>query len=222
MLYFGFMKRGFLFYILLFPFAMLHAQLPDCDIWVLSIEKIVNGKMVFEKAENITSRKGYDNQPAFSPDGKYILYSSQRDSGGQTDIYKYDIEKKITLQVTKTETSEYSPAFIPGKSNFFSVVMVEKDSIQRLWKFSLNGGKPDCIMDNVDSVGYYCWLNSNSIALYLLSAPHHSLHLANILTQQTTFIADNIGRSLHKIPNYNMLSFTTKNGMAWELNHSAL
>lgn len=197
------------------PAAYCFSQLPDCDIWLLDIKDSA-GKISFSNPQNITYRKefGYDNQPAFSPDGKYILYSSQRDSGGATDIYRYDLMTKQTTQFTKTPTSEYSPAFMPdGKS--VSVVMVEKDSAQRLWKFSLTGSEQVCIMKNVDSIGYYCWLNKDSIAIFVLTKPAFTLQIANIHTQKTFVIADSIGRCL-KMRDGN-LWYTTKAGHFWNV-----
>ena len=155
MLYFGFMKYFFLFVYCLLSAVCCYSQLPDCDIWLLDIKDSA-GTISCSHPQNITNRKGYDYQPVFSPDGKYILYSSQRDSGGPTDIFKYDLTTKKTSQFTKTPTSEYSPTFMPDGKNI-SVVMVEPDSTQRLWKFPVNGDEPSLVMKGIDSIGYHCW-----------------------------------------------------------------
>lgn len=221
MLYFGFMKLLFLivsslpvrlrFVLLLaggLPTSYCFSQLPDCDIWLLDIKDSA-GTISFSNPVNITHRKGYDNQPAFSADGKYILYSSQRDSTGQTDIYKYDIATKKITQVTHTPTSEYSPTLMPDGKNI-SVVMVEKDSAQRLWKFPLSGGEPSCIMKKIDSVGYHCWINKDSLAVFILTKPSFTLQVADIRSQKTTVIADSIGRCMRM--KGGKLWFTTKFG----------
>ena len=161
------MKTWLLIAYCLLPTVYCSAQLPDCDIFLLDIKDSA-GQISFRNPVNITNRKGYDNQPAFSPDGKYLLYSSQKDSAGQTDILKYDLQSKTISPFTKTPTSEYSPTFTPdGKS--ISVVMVESDSAQRLWKFPLAGGEPTCVMKNVASVGYHAWINKDSVALFILT-----------------------------------------------------
>ena len=199
---------------LVFTFAFslltsyLYCQLPNCDIWLLDIKDSA-GNISFSNPVNITHRKGYDNQPAFSPDGKYILYSSQKDSAGQTDIYKYDIASGTTTQFTHTATSEYSPTFMLDGKNI-SVVMVEKDSAQRVWKFPIAGGEPSCIMKNVDSVGYHCWINRDSMAVFILTRPSFTLQLANINIQKTKVIADSIGRCMRMRDG--ALWFTTKAG----------
>lgn len=202
------MKFAFTLSISILLSAVSFAQLPDCDIWLFDIKDSA-GQISFHNPVNITNRKGYDNQPAFSPDGKYILYSSQRDSGGQTDIYKYDLITKQISQFTKSSSSEYSPSFMPDGKNI-SVVVVEKDSTQRLWAV------PDkIILPMIDSIGYYCWVNNDSAVLYVLTKPAFTLQIANIHTQKTTVIADSIGRCM-KMRNGN-LWYTTKAGHFWNV-----
>ena len=189
------MKFKFTSTLLLLTSYFCFSQLPDCDIWLLNI-KDSSGKISFSNPENITKRKGYDNQPAFSPDGKYILYSSQRDSGGSTDIYKYDFKTKTISQFESTPaTSEYSPTFLSDGKNI-SVVMVEKDSTQRLWKFPLSGAAPICIMESVKAIGYHGWINKDSVTLNVLTKPAFTLQIANIHTQKTFIVADSIGRCM--------------------------
>lgn len=185
-----------------------YSQLPDCDIWLFDIKDSAK-QVSFHNPLNITHRKGYDNQPAFSPDGKYILYSSQRDSAGPTDIYKYEIRTKAATQFTKTSTSEYSPTFTPDQKSI-SVIMVEKDSAQRLWKFPLKEGAPVCIMDKISSVGYHSWINKDSLAIFVLTKPSFTLQIATIHSQQATVIADSIGRCM-RMKEKN-LWYTTKSG----------
>ena len=206
------MKLTFTFAFCLFT-SCLFSQLPDCDIWLLDIKDSA-GQLSFHNPVNFTNRGGYDNQPAFSPDGKYILYSSQHDSGGPTDIYKYDLDAKQTAQFTRTLTSEYSPTFtLDGKN--ISVVMVEKDSVQRLWKFPLAGEPPVCIMDKVKEIGYHCWVNKDSMAMNVLTKPAFTLQIANIHTQKTFVIADSIGRCM-RMRDGN-LWYTTKAGHFWNV-----
>jgi dipeptidyl aminopeptidase/acylaminoacyl peptidase len=171
------------------------AQVPNADIWLMDMKQD-NEQYTFSNASNITSRDGYDNQPAFTPDGKYVLFTSIREDD-QADIYKYDIAKKSTSQVTKTPTSEYSPTIMPG-GKYMSVVMVEKDSSQRLWKFPVKGGAPKLVLPAIDSVGYHCWYNKKSVALFILTNPF-TLQLAELNKPQTQLLGRNIGRSIHRI-----------------------
>jgi len=183
--------------------AYCSGQLPDSDIWILDIKDSAE-EIVFSNAINITHRNGYDNQPVFSPDSKFILYSSQPDNG-QTDIFKYVIKSKVTTQFTNTPTSEYSPGFMPDGRNV-SVVMVEKDSVQRLWHMPVKG-VPRLIMKLVDSIGYYSWINKDSILLYILTKPP-TLQVTNIKIQQPAIVAKNAGRCIQQVP--------SPTGTGWE------
>jgi len=174
-------------------YAFAYAQLPDTDIWLLDINS-KKDSVWLSNPQNITKRTGYDNQPAFSPDGKYILYTSIRDEK-QSDIYKYDLITKQTTQFTHTPTSEYSPTFMPDGKNI-SVVMVEPDSTQRLWKFPLNGGEPICILKEIDSVGYHCWMGKNELTLCIITEPM-SLYTYNLKSSAYKKITDSVGRSIH-------------------------
>lgn len=198
-------KSIFLFFILNFSFLIAYAQYPNTDIWLLDIKQD-GTTWKFENPINITNRDGYDSQPAFSPDGSYVLYSSYREN--QTDIYKYDIIKKKISQFCNTAESEFSPTFMPDGKNI-SAVLIEKDSTQRLWKFPIKGGKASLVMDKIDSVGYHLWVNKSTVALFILTHPF-TLQMADVKTQQTTIIADSIGRCMKMIPERSSMAYTVK------------
>lgn len=186
-------KNTLLYFVLFFSQSLL-AQMPNTDIWLVDI-KAVKDSITLSNPVNITNRSGYDNQPSFSPDGKYILYTSIRDEK-QSDIYKYDLATKQISQFTNTPaTSEYSSTFMPDGKNI-SVVMVEPDSAQRLWKFPLKGGAPSLIMDKVDSIGYHCWLDHDKLALFLITNPFKLVFTSISSGKSTTIVPDTIGRTL--------------------------
>ena len=88
-------KIYLLLFVIQFAFAI-YAQdkMPDTDIYLLNI-KSSKDAFSFSDPINITDRPGYDNQPAFLPDGSGILYTSIHDDG-QADIYEYIIATKAT------------------------------------------------------------------------------------------------------------------------------
>lgn len=164
-----------------------------------SKEDLLNGK-------NITQREGYDNQPSFTPDSKSVLYTSMLDK--QADIYRYDIENEKISQVTNTpETSEYSPYVMPNSKDI-SVVMVEKDGVQRLWKYS-EDGRSEPVIQDILPVGYYTWADKNTTAMFVLGQ-HNTLHVFNKEISKHNIVQEDIGRSIHKIPNKNSISFVHK------------
>lgn len=157
---------------------------------------------------NITDRAGYDNQPSFTSDQKGVLFTSVRDDA-QADIYRYDIATKQSTRVTTTAPeSEYSATSIEG-GRAISVVRVERDSTQRLWRFPLDGSAPTVILERVRPVGYHAWADDHTLALFVLGSPN-TLQLADTRSGASETLVSGIGRSLHRIPGTNRISFVRK------------
>lgn len=180
---------------------------PSTDIFLVEITNRRN-QLKFGKPFNVTNREGYDNQPSFLSSGDSFLYTSQRE--GQTDIYRYDLKSKAHTKLTQTPESEYSPTPAPGGTDF-SVIQVEADKTQRLWKFPLQAasGKPRLVLEKVKPVGYHTWVDDDTLLLFVLGTPN-TLQFANAINGQAEVIAENIGRSLHVIPRERRVSFVHK------------
>src|SRR5437867_11603421 len=157
----------------------------------------------------ITAFAGYNNQPFFLPDGRSILYTSFRDK--QADIYRYDLQGGATRQVTNTPESEYSPTLMPDGKNI-SVVRVEADGTQRLWKFPLAGGVPSLILEKTRPVGYHFWIDNHTLALFILGAngKPNTLQIVDVATEKAEVIVDNPGRILRRVPHQKKFSFVHK------------
>ncbi|HEV2765048.1 MAG TPA: hypothetical protein VGV38_18850, partial [Pyrinomonadaceae bacterium] len=108
---------------------------PSTDIFL--VEVVSRGSLWrFGRPRNVTAREGYDNQPHFEPGGGALLYTSIREDR-QADIYRFDVRPGgAQTRVTATREDEYSPTPMPG-GRFISVVRVEADKTQRLWKIPL-------------------------------------------------------------------------------------
>lgn len=195
-------------FILLSFFKLGNAQdsPPGSDIFIVSID-IASEDFIVGTPKNLTDRIGYDNQPAFTLDGNGFLYTSFRDNG-QTDIYRYDFESNKSYSITITPESEYSPTPMGGRSTF-STVRVEMDGTQRLWQFNLDGTNPIIILDSILNVGYHGWGNDSTVGLFIVGSPH-TFNLANTVRGTSVLIAENSGRSIHKVPNENLLSYVHK------------
>ncbi len=172
------------------------------DIYLAPLEITENGIRIGEPV-NVTDRPGYDNQPFFTPESESFYFTSIHKD--QADIYRYDLERKRIVRVTATPASEYSPTPVPGSTGF-SVVQVEADSTQRLWEFSADGKGSTVILAAIQPVGYHAWGNANKVALFVLGEPH-TLQLADVRSGHGMHIAENIGRSLARIPGRANISF---------------
>jgi len=176
---------------------------PGTDIWVADLT-IRDGRVSVGKPVNVTARPGYDNQPAFLPDGSGFLYT-RIGADGQADIWRYDFAAHTARTVTTTRESEYSPTFMP-KSGGISVVRVELDSTQRLWRLDPDGGHPALLFEKIKPVGYHAWAGDSDLALYILGNPD-ALVLARLGSEKFDTVARDIGRALRPIPGRHAVSF---------------
>jgi Tol biopolymer transport system component len=176
---------------------------PGTDIYIAPLSN-ESGAIVAGRPVNITARPGYDNQPFFSFDETFILFTAA-DTRGITDIHRYEIKTGKTTRVTNTPESEYSPTVMKG-GNRFSTVRVEADGTQRLWQFDMDGTNPRLVLAAVDSVGYHTWVDDNTLGLFVLGDPH-TLRIADRRQDADRVVASDIGRCLGTIPGTRQISF---------------
>ena len=172
----------------------------DTDIYLFDF---IHGDsiIVIDNPINISNNKGYDNQPSFLNDGSGVLYASTRN--GQTDIVLYDIENDVNVWLTDTEANEYSPLQTPNKK-YFTAVRMEEDGSQLLWQYRFNGKKQEVFIKDL-RVGYHVWINKKMLASFVIDDPS-SLEISNLKYKIKYPIDKNIGRSILKIPNTELLS----------------
>jgi len=193
------MKKIFLIIILLIS-SFVKSQ-TDTEIYLFDL--IQNDSVLsISNPINISENKGYDNQPSFLIDGSGILYSSTRFD--QTDIVLYNIENQTKAWLTNTLGSEYSPLQTPNKK-YFSAIYLDNDDTQLLWKYTFRRKKPKVLIENL-TVGYHAWLNKNIIVSFVLGDPA-TLEVSNLKYKIKYPIDKNIGRSIHKIPGSELISF---------------
>ncbi len=178
-----------------FGTADVRAQAPEPDVLLLRLSRPAGGRLSAALERNLTNSPGYDNQPAWSPDGSLVYFTSVR-ADGQADIYAVPPTGGTPHRVTETAPeSEYSATPIPG-ARAISVIRVERDSTQRLWRIDLQGAPDRVILENVKPVGYHTWITDTSLALFVLGSPI-TLQIASTVSGSSDTVASNVGRSLH-------------------------
>ena len=172
-----------------------------------------SSKIKVENAKNISNNEGYDNQPSYLNE-RYILFASTRN--GQTDIAKYDTRYGSKSWINSTEGGEYTPLKHPTK-NEISAVRLDKDGLQRLYSYNRsNGESTELIKELV--VAYYTWYDEHTIVSAVIEGDNLNLYVSNLQDGKSRKYATNVGRSFHKIPNSNLVSFISKeNENQWQI-----
>ena len=187
------------------------------DVHLADIHETERGPAL-RAVRNLTRRQGYDNQPAFSPDGNTLFYTSQRGDGDalQTDIWQIDLTRDPLhpRALFESPTSEYSPTPVPG-ADALSVIRVEEDGKQKLWRLPLDGAAPRRVLDQVEPVGYHAWAGTE-LVLFVLAEPHQLQRVSGAVPSNLgRVVAADIGRALHKIPGRDAFSFVHKTEEGW-------
>ncbi len=193
-----------------FLISMCYAQ-PNTDVFLFDLN---TSKGVFELSNmrNISNNEGYDNQPSFM-DNNTILYAGTRN--GQTDIVRYNSNSDSKNFINHTDGGEYSPLKVPNLKAV-SAIRLDKDGKQFLYKYDLKNGESEVLVDDI-IIGYHVWYNSRTIISSVLEDSGLSLYSTNIKKGKNTKHDSKIGRSLHNIPNSNLVSYISKQTDTWEI-----
>jgi len=169
------------------------AALPQYNLYLTDLSKdlSVSNRM------KINETPTYINQPAFSGDGKSLFFTLEqgKDAAVQTDIGRYYIADKKQDLLTKTTLSEYSPTLLPDGSGV-SVVVVEADQTQRLWKVDWQGNT-SVLKTDPKGVGYHAWGLHQDLLLFILGdkEDNHTVRYLDKSGKLTT-LATGVGRAL--------------------------
>lgn len=189
--------------------------LPNTEIW---IAKFNERTLEVTDVQQITQHAGYDNQPCFSNDSKYLLYASDQDGSGSPDVMRYDLGSATTTRITSSNASEFSPT--PTSNGRFTAIHVAKPNAegeaytesQELWEYDSSGKGLGAIIP-ARRIGYHEWLDKNHVAVFVVGledgkAPHR-LVVYNTIDSSKLEIASNIGRCIKRAPN-GLLTYVDK------------
>lgn len=185
---------------------------PNTEIFLFDTS-FDSGSLKLLNPKNISNNEGYDNQPSFVNDNQ-ILFASTRN--GQTDIASYRANYDLKSWLNFTEGGEYTPLKIPNKREV-SAVRLDKDGKQRLYSYSLSDGEStELIKDLV--VAYYTWYNEHTIVSAVIEDTSLNLFTTNLDQGTSRKYDTKVGRSFHKIPNSNLVSYISKkDSLNWQI-----
>ena len=136
-----------------------------------------------------------------------MYYTSAVDST-QTETFRFLLQSNAAEQVTHTPAaSEFSPTPIPAQDAFSAIR--EERGRQFLWRYGADGSGMGPIFATVEPVGYHAWANGTVAAMFVLGDPP-TLRVGDALSGEVRTVAENPGRSIHRIPGSEDISFVRK------------
>ncbi|WP_420633811.1 hypothetical protein [Candidatus Palauibacter sp.] len=181
------------------------AGAPSTDIWMAALVR-EGGVLSIPDLGRATDRDGYDNQPSFLLDGSAILHTAALDRT-QTEIMRL-AEPGASERLTNTaEASEFSALQIPGQDAFSAIHEIRGK--QYLWRYDLSGEPLGPIFATAEPVGYHAWANERVVAMFILGNPP-TLQVGDAVSGEIQVVAERPGRSIHRIPGTEEISFVRK------------
>ncbi|MEM9076122.1 MAG: nuclear transport factor 2 family protein [Bacteroidota bacterium] len=208
------MTKGFLSVFFFFTIALSYSQ-GNTEVYLFDLDWD-DATPSLSNPKNVSNNHGYDNQPSFWSDD-VLLFSSTR--ADQTDIKQFNITKgSMSRWISNTPTgSEYSPLRIP-KSKNISSIRLDLNGLQRLYEYDYTSGESEPLSDL--KIGYHVWYNDHLLVATVLVKNRMDLVILDFEKGSQVTIAENVGRSLHKIPETNHVSYIDKSSAkdkSWQI-----
>jgi len=180
---------------------------PNTEIYLMDIS-FSETEFTISNFRNISNNEGYDSQPSFA-DNNTLLYS--RTHQGQTDIARYVISENNYYWINHSTTGgEYSPQSFP-KSKNVAAVRLDTTGLQRLYLYDFKTMESTLLIEDLQ-VAYYSFFDKKTILSSVLSGNNLDLVISNLSKKTNDTLIENVGRSIHKVPNSKEeMSYTSVN-----------
>ncbi|QYJ89448.1 TolB family protein [Shewanella halotolerans] len=179
------------------------------DIWLYPLTKQADAPhWRLGEPVRVSDRPGYDNQAAFGPKGKQLVFASDR-AGDHNDIFRFDIETgKITALTHTPEISEYSPQLT---SQGLTYVAEQGVPHQSIWRQSLHDETaPERAVNSLIPAGYHARLEGIGTLIWARYGYNLYYEPVGESADERHFVVSDVGRSLHALPSIKQFSYLKK------------
>lgn len=115
--------------------------------------------------QNLTNDAAYDSDPAWSPDGSQIVFTSDRDFGG-VSLYIMDVDGS-NLHPLLDGASGWDPAWSPdGTLILYTAYSIDGDGFEEIFIVGAEGGESLPLTSNNVFDGYAAWSPDGSKIVY--------------------------------------------------------
>ncbi len=165
------------------------AQANPVNLWVVDLHWTGN-RLSAGTPIKLTHDEGSNSQPAFTPDGRAIVFSAIRDTGtnARSDIYRIDLATRAERQVTHTPENENSPT-VNDRGEYVAVRWQPATLFKEFgpWVYAPDGTPKQGVLRAPDTTGYYTPLPNGD---YALTRPKSKTFTLGIFNAASGAIAD--------------------------------
>jgi Tol biopolymer transport system component len=158
-------------------------------------------------AQQFTKGMAFDSHPKFSPDGKHILFVSDR--SGAENMWRFSIDRKDSLQITKGSTDNIQSADWSPDGNYIVVSKGRRNL--KLFLFHKDGGSGAQLISKPDNLktiepvfapeGRYIWYSHRNAAWnYNAQLPQYQIGIFDRETGETETRTNRYGSAFTPVP----------------------
>jgi hypothetical protein len=139
-----------------------NAQILTTEVWVGDISR-ANGRLSITNLRNVSNHPGYDNQPAFFPDGESLLYSSEVGGLAETGLGIQPVRYFLATgeSVPLTRARGFSPTPAPDGKAFMTL------REGTVWLHALDGTPKKSLLPQVSTAGYFARIDEDRWVLFM-------------------------------------------------------
>ena len=112
------------------------------EIYIMNIDNDYIGPYWSEgiKQTRLTNHPSQDSEPEFSPDGKHIVFTSNRD--GNREIYRINTNGDDLVNLTKNDADDWSPRYYPNGYKIVFQSLRDGPSNWEIYMMGADGSRP--------------------------------------------------------------------------------
>lgn len=183
------------------------AQINETEVWVGDLS-IRDGQLALFNLRNVSGmHPGYDNQPAFFPDGKTLVYSSQ---AAELDDSGLGVHAQLVDLATGTvQPLPDAKGFSPTPTADGKQLMVLRQG--RVFLHDLGSGKELRALTDTDTAGYYTPFDDRQWAMFM-NDKDRRIVIYDPKTKKMDTMATGASTAPYRIPKERAVTFVAQDG----------
>lgn len=192
------------------------AQVLTTEVWLGRLD-MRDGRFAVSDLRNISNHPGYDNQPAFFPDGKSLLFTTEAESVAETGLgvhaVRYDVDsgEAVALKTVRG----FSPTPTPDAK--FITTLREGT----VWLHDVDGKPVESLLPQVKTAGYYTRMDDDRWILFM-NEPDRRIAIWDQRTYSLAKVVPNAVTAPYRVPGEMAVTFVVQEGEKKTLRHLAL
>jgi hypothetical protein len=191
--------RRFLFLVLLATFP-LRGQILTTEVWIGDLD-LTEGRFEISALSNISNKPGYDNQPAFFPDGSSLYYTTQAldlsDTGLGVHAVKYDLRGGVATPLPSAFGFSPTPT-----ADARQLTTLREGSV---WLYDASGREIGRLTET-NTAGYYTRFDNRTWVLFM-NEPGRRIVIYDARSKKLETVATGAVTAPYRIPGQRAVTF---------------